>query len=284
MSLVKQFNLEAAEKPKAIQSFAQRRQKFITAVDKQLAGVLDAGDDNILITLPTGHSVTATTNTNSDDNVQTIFVARGNVVPNGVVITSGNSDVPSHTPYPYLGGGGLEISAATRVDVSGRIIAGNITSGWGGGILNDCELTGTSVYLAGNTGAGGAIANMGTTSFTNTTIEGNTGPAYGVVFAEGAAVFVNSTIVGNQSGWGPFLGDIFDAGGGISVFHSTITGNSGGIVSAPEGAGALMQNSLVLGNAGPGALSATDALGNDRSADYPGLITDAVSLPDLGAF
>ncbi len=48
MSLVKQFKLEAADKPKAIQPFAQRRQKFIAAVDKQLTGVPD--DDASTIT------------------------------------------------------------------------------------------------------------------------------------------------------------------------------------------------------------------------------------------
>jgi hypothetical protein len=41
MSLDKQFKLHAAEKPKAIQPFAQRRQKFIAAVDKQLARAPD---------------------------------------------------------------------------------------------------------------------------------------------------------------------------------------------------------------------------------------------------
>ncbi len=50
MSLVKQFKLEAVEKPKAIQPFAQRRQKFIAAVDKQLAGVPDDGTCTITST------------------------------------------------------------------------------------------------------------------------------------------------------------------------------------------------------------------------------------------
>jgi len=50
MSLDKQFKLEAADKPKAIQPFAQRRQKFIAAVDKQLAGVPDDGASTITST------------------------------------------------------------------------------------------------------------------------------------------------------------------------------------------------------------------------------------------
>ncbi|MFC4214832.1 hypothetical protein [Pseudophaeobacter arcticus] len=50
MALEKQFKLEAAEKPKAIQPFAQRRQKFIAAVDKQLAGVPDDGTSTITST------------------------------------------------------------------------------------------------------------------------------------------------------------------------------------------------------------------------------------------
>lgn len=41
MALEKQFKLEAAEKPKASQPSSQRRQKFIAAVDKQLAGMPD---------------------------------------------------------------------------------------------------------------------------------------------------------------------------------------------------------------------------------------------------
>lgn len=39
MALEKQFNLEAAEKPKTTQPSHQRRQKFIAAIDKQLAGM-----------------------------------------------------------------------------------------------------------------------------------------------------------------------------------------------------------------------------------------------------
>lgn len=39
MALEKQFKLEAAEKPKASSPSAQRRQKFIAAVDKQLDGI-----------------------------------------------------------------------------------------------------------------------------------------------------------------------------------------------------------------------------------------------------
>jgi hypothetical protein len=50
MSLEKQFKLEAAVKPKAIQPFAQRRQKFIAAVDKQLAGVPEDGTSTITST------------------------------------------------------------------------------------------------------------------------------------------------------------------------------------------------------------------------------------------
>ncbi len=50
MPLVKQFKLEAAEKPKAIQPFAQRRQKFIAAVEKQLAGVPVDGASTITST------------------------------------------------------------------------------------------------------------------------------------------------------------------------------------------------------------------------------------------
>ena len=50
MALEKQFKLEAAEKPKAIQPFAQRRQKFIAAVEKQLASVPDDGTSTITST------------------------------------------------------------------------------------------------------------------------------------------------------------------------------------------------------------------------------------------
>ncbi|UWR03776.1 hypothetical protein K3740_03495 [Ruegeria conchae] len=39
MALEKQFNLEAAEKPKTTLPSHQRRQKFIAAIDKQLAGM-----------------------------------------------------------------------------------------------------------------------------------------------------------------------------------------------------------------------------------------------------
>ncbi|KUJ76289.1 hypothetical protein AVO45_13365 [Ruegeria marisrubri] len=39
MTLEKQFNLDAAEKPKTTQPSQQRRQKFIAAIDKQLAGM-----------------------------------------------------------------------------------------------------------------------------------------------------------------------------------------------------------------------------------------------------
>lgn len=42
MALEKQFTLEAVEKPKNNQPTSQRRQKFIAAVEKQLAGMAGA--------------------------------------------------------------------------------------------------------------------------------------------------------------------------------------------------------------------------------------------------
>lgn len=50
MSLVKQFKLESAEKPKAIQPFFHRRRKFIAALDKQLACMPGDGGSTITST------------------------------------------------------------------------------------------------------------------------------------------------------------------------------------------------------------------------------------------
>ncbi|MEP1592894.1 hypothetical protein [Sulfitobacter sp.] len=47
MAFEKQFKLEAAEKPKASQPSTLRRQKFIAAIDKQLAGMPDGDTGNI---------------------------------------------------------------------------------------------------------------------------------------------------------------------------------------------------------------------------------------------
>ncbi|MDU8946444.1 hypothetical protein [Ovoidimarina sediminis] len=41
VTLEKQFTLEAAEKPKVTSPVHQRRQKFITAIDKQIAKLVD---------------------------------------------------------------------------------------------------------------------------------------------------------------------------------------------------------------------------------------------------
>ncbi len=46
MTLEKQFTLEAAEKPKASNPTHQRRQKFASAVDKQLVGM--SGDQSVV--------------------------------------------------------------------------------------------------------------------------------------------------------------------------------------------------------------------------------------------
>ena len=239
----------------------------------------DTAGDDLLTTLPTGQSVTATTNTNSDDNVQTIFVGGGDVVLNGVLITGGNSVVADAFAVPIAGGGGVEIAVGASIDLTNSTIAGNVTSGYGGGVLNYGTLNTTSTYIAANAGIGGGIANYGTALFTGTTIEGNSGLAYGALYSEGSAAFVNSTIVGNQSDYGIVFGDVVDAGGGISFVHSTITGNSGGLASSSGGAGALLQNSLVIGNGGfnfSGALQAGSA--STHIGNLLGLLTDDVSL------
>jgi hypothetical protein len=319
-------------------------------VDITISG--DTAGDDLLTTLPTGQSVTATTNTNSDDNVQTIFVGDGDVVLNGVLITGGNSVVADAFAVPVAGGGGVEIAVGASIDLTNSTIAGNVTNGYGGGVLNYGTLNTTSTYIAANAGIGGGVANYGTALFTGTTIEGNSGLAYGAFYSGGSAAFVNSTIVGNQSDYGIVFGDVVDAGGGISFVHSTITGNSGGLASSSGGAGALLQNSLVIGNgslnfsgalqagsasthignflglltddvslffadvvdgvaqagdngglvrsvallddwenpavdagdANNGSLPPTDALGNDRSVDFPSPFEDLTQRPDLGAF
>lgn len=49
MPLEKQFKLAAAEKPKAILPSHQRRQKFIAAINKQLAGLSNDGTASPLV-------------------------------------------------------------------------------------------------------------------------------------------------------------------------------------------------------------------------------------------
>ncbi|PYG26724.1 beta strand repeat-containing protein [Pelagimonas varians] len=209
-----------------------------------------AGDDQ-LITLPTGHSVTATTNTNTDDNVQTLFVGGGNVALNGIIITGGNSVVADLSAVPKSGGGGVEIADGASLTFTKGTIAGNVTNGFGGGVLNYGTVTTTSSYIAANDGGGGGgIANLGTALITGTTIEGNSAFAYGAVSSEGTTTFVNSTIVGNQSVWAPFFGDVVHTGVEMSFIQSTMTANSGGLSSDLGFGGDTIQNSLLVGNGG----------------------------------
>ncbi|WP_370452481.1 choice-of-anchor Q domain-containing protein [Corallococcus sp. CA054B] len=130
----------------------------------------------------------------------------------------------------FTGGGGLAISTGTTATIRNSSILNNYTIGaFGGGILNNGELSVYDSTIAGNeSNRAGGIRNQGNMTLRNTTISGNkaTSPAAGTggISQNGNALLNNVTITDNTGVGGDLTSFI---GGGIHLISgSTVVKNS----------------------------------------------------------
>ena len=183
-----------------------------------------------------------------------------------ITLTSGELGIGKNLTIVGPGAGSLtvsgnntfrvfSISLGVRADISGLTLAnGNgvgISSGTGGGILNNGTLTLTDCTVSANfaSGAGGGIANIGPMTLSNTTVSGNSGffgggianfrglavtdsviagnsshsSSGGGVYSDNNLVMTTSTVSGNSS---LFSGGGIENFGSLTITNSTVSGNS----------------------------------------------------------
>jgi hypothetical protein len=150
-------------------------------------------------------------------------------------------------------GGGLFNEADTvilrRVSVSGNTVP---SRGIGGGIYNDVH---GSMVLNDSTVSDnrvsrdsftGAIENLGTLTLNRTTVSGNSAPGLG------------GTLVGTS---------IENAGGKLTIDHSLITGNTGGIASGGSGSQIIVSASTITNNTGYAGAGISNSVGKATITD-----------------
>ncbi|HEX3229453.1 MAG TPA: choice-of-anchor Q domain-containing protein, partial [Pyrinomonadaceae bacterium] len=167
-------------------------------------------------------------------SVETIIV-----LPLGELLVQHNVNIIGPTTYPLsIDGNGqyraFHIDPGKIVSISNLTITDCVTSGDGGGILNNGALTLKGVTVNGNTAVnGGGIASPTNNSLTliNTTISGNksSGNGGGLYNDTGIATLTNVTIayntadsdgVGSESG-----GGIFVTSGDVTLHNTIVTDN-----------------------------------------------------------
>jgi hypothetical protein len=144
----------------------------------------------------------------------------GNGVMNTMIDASGLS--PRERVFHILSGTTVEINDLTITGGLSPDLGGGFAdpNTWGGGILNNGNLTLNQVQVTKNeagTRGGGLYFQGGTSTINNSTIYTNTSTTSGAgIFADAALTINNSTISDNTSA---------DNGGGVFVFNNTTTLN-----------------------------------------------------------
>jgi hypothetical protein len=151
-------------------------------------------------------------------------------------------------------GGGIFNSGT--LNVNNTIIAGNHTTGLGGGIYNQngqvtisaCTISG-NVAISGSGPSGGGIYNQrGTVTINNSTISDNSAPFGAGVYNNNSCTLTvnNCTISGNVALGSNGNGGGFFNNGTLTVNSSTVSGNS-----ANQGAGLYNTGTLHVNNRDP---------------------------------
>ncbi len=170
----------------------------------------------------------------------------------GTVMISGNNAV-----------GVFQVDGGVTASLNGLTITAGST-GSGGGILNEGNLTVSDCTISDNTadGDGGGISNAGTITVTGTSFSGdqsistNCCNGFGAgLFNTGTGTITNSTFTGNSMGFNGGSngsgGGLFNSGGSLIVSACTFSGNtanvSGGGVGNSGGTMTL-SNSTLSGN------------------------------------
>jgi hypothetical protein len=189
--------------------------------------------------------------------------------PSGETVTLSDLTIADGTGSASLGGrtvgGGLFNEAATvilnRVSVSGNTVP---SKGIGGGIYNDTQgsmvLNDSTVSenRVGPDSFAGAIENLGALTLNRTTVSANSAPGTG------------GTLVGNN---------IENSGGTLTIDHSLISGNMGGIESGGSASKIMVNASTITSNTGfagvgvynsQGQATITDSTIANNSTQYVG--------------
>lgn len=195
-----------------------------------------------------------------------------------VTLTDVNLDSNSVASAPG-NGGGLHVTGAGNVIVSGGTANGNIASAEGGAFWNGAgTMTVTGTTINGNK-ANGKLADQGGAGFYN--LSGN-------------LIVSNVTISNNRADSGSASGGgiLNDVGGSLQVINSTLTGNhanrAGGAIEDVSGNATMMKiSSSVFANnnagASPGNGGAIHITGNGNAEILGGRFTNNSAASEGGA-
>ncbi len=147
----------------------------------------------------------------------------------------------------------FQVDQGASASLIGLTITGGVTTGDGGGLLNDGTLSLAGVAVVGNSAAnGGGVDNMGTALIVGSAIDENSASADGGgIFNTGKLTVTNSTLATNSAGADG--GGLYNRGLAILAF-STVEGNSasagGGIFADASGQPVALIGTLVKQNDG----------------------------------
>jgi CSLREA domain-containing protein len=149
----------------------------------------------------------------------------GKLTASGVTIRDGNSTDR---------GGGIFVDGGGELKLSNAALADNFTSGFGGAIANNSNVTLTNVTISGNhaTGVSGAVDSFGvgiTATFNNVTVTKNISDTDvgGITEFSNAVVTLRNTIVAGNIDTSPVGGIVPDCNGPIASLGNNLIGNLG---------------------------------------------------------
>ena len=154
----------------------------------------------------------------------------------------------------------LGIKAGAKAILSDVTLSGGMSSGDGGGVLNEGTAEFTDCTIKGNTALnGGGIFNTGTLAMTRCTIMANKATTGGGMYNANEAKLTNCTIATNTATSSAGLRNNKKA----SLFHCTVSSNSAsasaGGVGSLDGFSTEVHNTIIAGNTAPSAFDVSGA-------------------------
>jgi hypothetical protein len=218
------------------------------------------GSNTITLAAKTNFTLTAVNNTTDGGNGLPVIAANDDLT---IVGNSDSLQRKSNSPAFRL----FDVATGASLTLTNLTVNHGLTSGAGGGILNNGTLSVSGCTLSGNSaGGGGGIWNaFGTVTVQNSTLSGNSagGPGGGIYNEQGGITISGSTLSHNSANVG---GGIFNEGSldifGCEVSDNTAKQNGGGIYEYQDGAVVII-NSVVCNNHA--------ALGADLYNDFGGV-------------
>ena len=183
---------------------------------------------------------------------------------------SGNSTTINGGGFTVFRAGGsfriFTISNGAVVIMNNMTISGGSTGAFGGGILNQGNLTISNCRISGNSGGrGGGIRNENLLTMTDCTISGNaSGQGGGAGFEFGTSIVSGCTFTGNiqtDGGAGSGGGVSHTQGGNVFLTNCTITGNTAASSSGAAGV------SIILGS---GSINLANCTISSNTTSGPG--------------